>query len=55
MCSIASNALKAKYPITVDHIVDLCRDIDRDNGSWYKHRNFHAEAKNALEFAYSKT
>ena len=53
--SIAFEAVKAGYPITPDEIVELCREIDRDYGHRYKHRNMHTEAKRAISYAISKS
>lgn len=55
MVSIARRAISSKYPITVDEIVELVREIDRDNGRWYKYRNLHTEALRALEYALAST
>ena len=50
MVSIASSALKRGYPITEQQISILCRQIDADNGGWYKTRPIEKESKRALEF-----
>ena len=52
MVSIAANAVKREYPITVSEISDLCRELDRDTGNWYANRPFDKEADRALEFVY---
>lgn len=51
MVSIASKALRQKYPINAAEIVSLCKEIDRDNGNWYARRNFQVEAERALDYA----
>lgn len=53
MVSIASNALRAKYPITPDEIARLCKDIDSDTGGWYKSRPLTLEASRAIDFSIS--
>ena len=53
MVNIASNAVRNKYPITVDQIVDIMKDIDYNN--IYRSRNWHKEAANALDHALSNT
>lgn len=50
MVSIASSAIKRGYPITEQQISVLCRQIDADNGGWYKSRPIEREAKRALDF-----
>ena len=51
MASIASRAVYAKYPITPMEIASLCREIDTENGSWYKGRPLETEAQRAISFA----
>jgi len=53
MVSIACKAVKMKYPITVGEIVNLCRELDSDTGSWYATRPLDVEAKRALEYAFT--
>lgn len=53
MVNIASNALRKKYPITSQEITILCKEIDNENGNWYKNRPFEIEAERAIEFAYN--
>lgn len=50
MVSIASRAVKSGYPITVLEISSLVRQIDADDGGWYKDRPVEKEAARALEF-----
>jgi len=52
MVAIATNALKQKYPISVDQIVKLCREFDSETGKWYERRPMDKEAASALEYAY---
>lgn len=52
MISIAGNAIKEKYPITANQIVDLIKQIDNDTSRKYQHRALDTEANNALEYAY---
>jgi len=52
MVATAINAIEADYPITEEQIEQIARDIDRDNGLWYKKRPFKREAANALAYAY---
>jgi len=54
MLSIATEALKKKYDLTPLELTDLIREIDRDTGCWYKHRNIPEEARRAIEYAYAK-
>jgi hypothetical protein len=54
MCAIALRALKKNYPITVEQIAHLCREIDADTGGWYKKRNFEEESARALAYAFTK-
>jgi len=53
MVSIASKAIKKKYPISVAEIVRLIQEIDSDTGGWYKNRKLDTEARRALEFVLS--
>ena len=52
MVSIAGNAIRKKYPITAAEITILCKEIDFENGNWYKSRPFDKEADRAIEFVY---
>ena len=52
MVSIAGNAIRKKYPITAQEITTLCKEIDFENGNWYKSRPFDKEADRAIEFVY---
>jgi len=52
MVSIAGNAIRKKYPITANEITILCKEIDFENGNWYKSRPFDKEADRAIEFVY---
>lgn len=52
MVSIAGNAIRKKYPITAQEITTLCKEIDYENGNWYKSRPFDKEADRAIEFVY---
>jgi len=53
MVSIAGNAIRKKYPITAQEITTLCKEIDYENGNWYKSRPFDKEADRAIEYIYS--
>jgi len=53
MVSIAGNAVKREYPITVDEITQLCKELDLETGNWYKNRPLNKEAERAIEFVYS--
>ena len=52
MVAIAGNAVKNKYPITVEEITSLCRELDVETGNWYKNRPIEKEANRALEYVY---
>ena len=54
MCSIASNAKRKGYPISAREIAILCKEIDRDNGSWYQNRPLEMEASRAIAYAYGR-
>lgn len=51
MVSIATKALRAKYPIGPDDIAKLCREIDNETGCWYKDRPLTLEASRAIDFS----
>jgi len=51
MMSIAANAIRKKYPITPADIESLVREIDSENGGWYKGRPVKLEAARAIDFA----
>lgn len=51
MVSIASRALRRGYPINVNQIAQLAREIDIDNGDFYGGRGLENEASRALAFA----
>jgi hypothetical protein len=53
MVSIAGNAIRRKYPITAQEITTLCKEIDFENGNWYKSRPFDKEANRAIEYIFS--
>lgn len=52
MVAVASQAVKKEYPITTDQIVDLCKELDMENGGWYEDRPLNVEADRAIEYAY---
>ena len=52
MVSIAGSAVRQKYNITAQEITTLCKEIDFENGNWYKSRPFDKEADRAIEFVY---
>ena len=49
---IAGKAILKKNPITAGEITTLCKEIDYENGNWYKSRPFDKEADRAIEFVY---
>jgi hypothetical protein len=51
MSSIAATAIRRGYPITATEIAQLCKELDRDTGSWYKNRGMEIEASRAISFA----
>jgi hypothetical protein len=51
MSSIAATAIRRGYPITPTEIAQLCKELDRDTGSWYKNRGMETEAARAISFA----
>ena len=53
MVSIAGNAVKREYPITVHEVVQLCKELDMETGNWYDNRPLDKEAERAIEFVYS--
>lgn len=53
MVSIAANAIKREYPITVHEVVQLCKELDMETGNWYDNRPLDKEAERAIEFVYS--
>lgn len=53
MVSIAGNAIKREYPITVQEVVQLCKELDLETGNWYDNRPLDKEAERAIEFVYS--
>jgi hypothetical protein len=48
--SIAANAIKKKYPIRPEEIATLLKQIDAENGGWYKSRPFEVECARAIDF-----
>ena len=52
MLAIAGNAYAKGYPITATQIADMCREFDRETGSWYENRPLTVEADRALEYIY---
>jgi len=52
MVSIASSAIRRKYPISANEIADMCTQIDNETGAWYKNRPLTREAQGAILFAY---
>lgn len=52
MVSIAVSAVRANYPITVNEIVSLIRELDSDTSNRYHKRRLDVEADRAIEFAY---
>ena len=51
MCSISSNALRVKYPITPEEVATLCKEIDSETGGWYKNRPLNLEAARAINYS----
>ena len=49
--SIAANAIRRKYPITPNEVESLVREIDNENGGWYRGRPVKLEAARAIDFA----
>ena len=54
MVSIASLAIKNKYPISEQEIVELIRQLDQDTANRYQKRPLDVEASRAIEYAYKK-
>lgn len=52
MIAIAGNAVKKGYPLTVNQLVELIKQIDADTSRKYQNRPLDVEANNALEYAY---
>lgn len=52
MVAIATKAIKKKYPITADQLVQLILQIDADSTRKYQNRLLEVEANNALAYAY---
>ena len=52
MVAIASKAVKKKYPITPDQLVDLIKQLDQDTSRKYQNRALDVEAANAIEYVY---
>lgn len=55
MVVIAMNAVRKKYPLTVDQLVTLIKQLDADTANRYQGRPLEVEANNALEYAYRNT
>ena len=55
MVSTACNAVKNKYPITQNQLVEMCKQLDAETGGWYESRPLDVEAERALKFAYSNS
>ncbi len=54
MTSIASIAIKNKYPISENEIVSLIKQLDKDTSNRYEKRPLNVEASRAIEYAYRK-
>jgi len=52
MVSIAVSAVRSNYPITVNEIVSLIRELDSETSNRYHRRRLDVEADRAIEFAY---
>jgi hypothetical protein len=50
--SIAFNAIRDGYPITIEELVALAKEIDFDTGGWYSKRPLSVEAARALQYVY---
>jgi hypothetical protein len=55
MCSIASNAIKNRYPITDYELVEIIRELDKDTSRRYQHRKLDVEANRAITWAYKNS
>jgi hypothetical protein len=55
MVSIAGNAIKNNYPITPEEISEMCIQLDKDTGNWYKNRPMIREADRALEYVWKNS
>ena len=54
MIAISYRAKDKGYPLTADEIEILCKEIDKDNGSWYKDRPIKKEAERAIKYVFSR-
>ena len=55
MIATASNAVRAKYPISAQEIAKICKEIDQETGGWYDNRPLEREAQSAIEWAFNNT
>ena len=55
MSSIASNAIRKKYNISVYEITQMIRQLDRDTSNIYGKRKIETEAARAITYAYKNT
>jgi hypothetical protein len=55
MLSVCFNAIRNGYPITVDEIERLARELDQETGKWYEKRPISVEANSALNYAYKNS
>lgn len=55
LVSVAFDAIRKGYPISINEMEFLARELDRETGSWYENRPIDVEAKSALSYAYKNS
>lgn len=54
MVAVAGRAVEKQYPITPYEVTELCKELDRETGGWYKDRPLDKEAERAVDFVYRR-
>lgn len=50
MVQVCYNAQKINYPISIDELVDLAKQLDDMDGSWYDDKKLYNSAKDAINY-----
>lgn len=50
MLTVCGRAQQINYPITIDEVVDMARQVDQLDGGWYDEKKLYNSAGDAMEF-----
>ncbi len=50
MVKVCYNAIKINYPLSIDELVDMAKQLDELDGAYYDDKKFYDSAKDAIEY-----